>query len=42
MPEPRPEPQVDPPPLKAMNAEELARNLLRLFDQGGNVLTEFI
>jgi len=42
MPEPRPEPQINLPPLKAVNAEELARNLLRLFEQGGNVLTEFI
>src|SRR6185437_14527423 len=42
MPEPRPEPQINLPPLKAVNAEELARNLLRLFEQGGNVLTEFL
>ncbi len=42
MPKPSPEPEADLPPLKAVNAEELARNLLRLFEQGGNVLTEFI
>jgi polyhydroxyalkanoate synthase subunit PhaC len=42
MPKPSPEPQADLPPLKAVNAEELARNLLRLFEQGGNVLTQFI
>ena len=42
MPKPKPEPATDLPPFQAVNAEELARNLLRLFEQGGNVLTEFI
>ena len=42
MPKPKTEPQADQPPFQAVNAEELARNLLRLFEQGGNVLTEFI
>ena len=42
MQKPSPEPQADLPPFQAVNAEELARNLLRLFEQGGNVLTEFI
>ncbi len=30
------------PAYKVVNAEELSRNLLRLFEQGGRVLTEFI
>ena len=42
MPKPKTEPQADQLPFQAVNAEELARNLLRLFEQGGNVLTEFI
>ncbi len=42
MPKPKPEPDADTPAFQAVNAEELARNLLRLFEQGGNVLTEFI
>jgi polyhydroxyalkanoate synthase subunit PhaC len=42
MPKPKPEPATDLPPFQAVNAEELARNLLRLFEQGGNVLAEFI
>jgi polyhydroxyalkanoate synthase len=42
MPKPKPEPETYLPPFQAVNAEELARNLLRLFEQGGNVLTEFI
>src|SRR5688572_9379526 len=42
MPKPKTEPQADLPPFQSVNAEELARNLLRLFEQGGNVLTEFI
>ena len=39
-------PQLTPidenPAYKIVNAEELSRNLLRLFEQGGRVLTEFI
>jgi polyhydroxyalkanoate synthase len=42
MPKPKPEPDADTPAFQTVNAEELARNLLRLFEQGGNVLTEFI
>ncbi len=42
MPTPKHEPGADLPPFQQVNAEELARNLLRLFEQGGNVLTEFI
>jgi polyhydroxyalkanoate synthase len=37
-----PQTDADPSPFQAVNAEELARNLLRLFEQGGNVLTEFL
>jgi polyhydroxyalkanoate synthase len=42
MPKPNPVPDAPATPFQAVNAEELARNLLRLFEQGGNVLTEFI
>ena len=42
MQKPSPKAQADLAPFQAVNAEELARNLLRLFEQGGNVLTEFI
>jgi polyhydroxyalkanoate synthase len=42
MPEAKHEPEADLPPFQTVNAEELSRNLLRLFEQGGNVLTEFI
>jgi polyhydroxyalkanoate synthase len=42
MQKPTPKPDVDLPTLQTVNAEELARNLLRLFEQGGNVLTEFV
>ncbi|CAN1722089.1 Poly(3-hydroxyalkanoate) polymerase subunit PhaC [Hyphomicrobium sp. 1Nfss2.1] len=33
---------ADHQPFQTVNAEELSRNLLRLFEQGGNVLSEFI
>jgi len=36
------EPEADNPAYKIMNAEELSLNLLRLFEQGGRVLSEFI
>ena len=42
MQKPSPKAQADLAPFQAVNTEELARNLLRLFEQGGNVLTEFI
>ncbi|MCZ7595083.1 MAG: class I poly(R)-hydroxyalkanoic acid synthase [Hyphomicrobium sp.] len=42
MPKPIHEIETDLLPYQSVNAEELARNLLRLFEQGGNVLTEFI
>ena len=42
MSKPHPQTDADPSPFQAVNAEELARNLLRLFEQGGNVLTEFL
>ncbi len=42
MPEAKHEPKAELPPFQTVNAEELSRNLLRLFEQGGNVLTEFI
>jgi polyhydroxyalkanoate synthase subunit PhaC len=42
MSKPHPQADADPSPFQAVNAEELARNLLRLFEQGGNVLTEFL
>ena len=42
MTKPHPEPDADASPFQAVNPEELARNLLRLFEQGGNVLTEFL
>ncbi|MFN3624734.1 MAG: PHA/PHB synthase family protein [Hyphomicrobium sp.] len=42
MSKPKPEADADQLPFQTVNAEELARNLLRLFEQGGNVLTEFI
>lgn len=42
MPKPKHEPDGEQAPFQTVNAEELARNLLRLFEQGGNVLTEFI
>lgn len=42
MPTSNQEPDSDQMPFQTVNAEELARNLLRLFEQGGNVLTEFI
>src|SRR5687767_9817408 len=42
MPEAKHEPKAEIPPFQTVNAEELSRNLLRLFEQGGNVLTEFI
>src|SRR4026209_606116 len=41
MPEAKHEPKAEIPPFQTVNAEELSRNLLRLFEQGGNVLTEF-
>jgi polyhydroxyalkanoate synthase subunit PhaC len=42
MSKPHPQTDADPSPFQAVNTEELARNLLRLFEQGGNVLTEFL
>jgi len=36
------DPEIDETPYKIVNAEELSLNLLRLFEQGGRVLTEFI
>jgi polyhydroxyalkanoate synthase len=36
------EPDDEAQPYKIGNAEELSLNLLRLFEQGGRVLTEFI
>jgi polyhydroxyalkanoate synthase subunit PhaC len=42
MSKPHPQADADPSPFQAVNTEELARNLLRLFEQGGNVLTEFL
>ena len=42
MQKPTPESDADFPAYKIMNAEELGLNLLRLFEQGGRVLTEFI
>jgi len=42
MPKRKHEPHDEMSPYPAVNAEELARNLLRLFEQGGNVLAEFI
>jgi len=42
MPKAKNEPHDETSPYPAVNAEELARNLLRLFEQGGNVLSEFI
>jgi polyhydroxyalkanoate synthase len=36
------EPEGDGPSYKIVNAEELSLNLLRLFEQGGRVLAEFI
>jgi polyhydroxyalkanoate synthase len=38
----KPHPEAESPAYKIVNAEELALNLLRLFEQGGRVLTEFI
>jgi poly[(R)-3-hydroxyalkanoate] polymerase subunit PhaC len=42
MQKPHPEADSDNPAYKIVNAEELGLNLLRLFEQGGRVLTEFI
>src|SRR5688572_8135884 len=42
MPSPKQEADADQMPFQAVNAEEMARNLLRVFEQGGNVLSEFI
>jgi polyhydroxyalkanoate synthase len=42
MQKPHPEADGDNPAYKIVNAEELGLNLLRLFEQGGRVLTEFI
>jgi polyhydroxyalkanoate synthase len=42
MQKPRTAPEIENPPYQVVNGEQLARNLLRLFEQGGNVLTEFI
>ncbi len=42
MPIPKQEADADQTPFQTVNAEELARNLLRLFEQGGNVVSEFI
>ena len=42
MQKPHIEPEIENPPYQVANAEELARNLLRLFEQGGSVLTQFI
>jgi polyhydroxyalkanoate synthase len=42
MQKPKADLNAEVPSLQTVNAEELARNLLRLFEQGGNVLTEFI
>ena len=36
------EPEADSPAFKIVDAEELTRNLLRLFEEGGRVLTELI
>jgi polyhydroxyalkanoate synthase len=36
------EPAPESPEYKIVNGEEFARNLLRLFEQGGNVLNEFL
>jgi len=36
------EAEAEQMPFQAVNTEELARNLLRLFEQGGHVLAEFI
>ena len=42
MQKPHGEADADFPAYKIMNAEELSLNLMRLFEQGGRVLTEFI
>jgi len=42
MPKTKNEPQDEMSVYPPVNAEEFARNLLRLFEQGGNVLAEFI
>jgi polyhydroxyalkanoate synthase len=36
------EPEIDAPAYKIVDAEQLSLNLLRLFEQGGRVLAEFI
>ncbi len=42
MPSPKKDADPDQLPFQTVNAEEMTRNLLRLFEQGGNVLSEFI